>query len=88
MDSELSANFGLAQTFAQQINGIHPALLERVEISSYSGWISHSRKYIVNRTKCHYVMQDSIRKERFSITAHNPNQTVEVPPSNLWLWGG
>jgi len=61
MDSELSANFGLAQTFAQQINGIHPALLERVKISSYSGWIPHSRKYIVNRTKCHYVMQDSIR---------------------------
>ncbi len=60
MDFDLSGDFRLAQTFAQQIDGLHPALLEGIEISSYSGWISHSRKYIANRTKCHYVMQDSI----------------------------
>ena len=45
MDSNLSGDFRLAQAFAQQIDGGHPALLERIEISSYSGWISHSRKY-------------------------------------------
>ncbi len=57
MDSDLSGDFRLAQAFAQQVHGLHPTLLKRIEISSYSSWISHSRKYTTNRTICHYVMQ-------------------------------
>ena len=60
MDSDLSCDFGLANAFAQQIDGFHPALLKRIEISSYSGWVSHTREHIVNGTECHYVMQHSI----------------------------
>ena len=56
----MSGDFRLAQAFAQQIDGCHPALLKRVEVSSYSGWISHGPEYIGNRATCHYVMQDSI----------------------------
>ena len=42
MDSDLSCDFGLAQTLAQQVDGRHPALLKRIEIPSYSGWVSHA----------------------------------------------
>ena len=64
MDSNLSGDFRLAQAFAQQIDGGHPALLERIEISSDSGWVSHSLEHTGNRANCHYVMQDSIVETR------------------------
>jgi hypothetical protein len=42
MHSDLPCDFGLAQASAQQIDGLHPALLKRIEIPSNSGWVSHA----------------------------------------------
>jgi hypothetical protein len=41
VDAELPRDLGLAHALAQQIHRLHPALLERIEISSYSSWVSH-----------------------------------------------
>ena len=54
MDANLACDFGLAQTLAQQIDGLHPPPLERIEISPYSSWVSHAHEN--NRMSLCYAM--------------------------------
>ncbi len=60
-DLELTGNLRVIELASlQQCYGLHAPLLERIEITPYSGRVTHTESNPLSRRKCRYIMRNSI----------------------------